>query len=355
MAATGVRSENMIQARRAGYPASSTRFDLLATLLAGWFMIGLFVDGHAHAHGQVDNTFFTPWHALLYSGVLAVGVLLAVTQMRNVGRGYAWMKALPKGYLLSLIGVVLFFIGGGFDFVWHDIFGFEASNEALLSPAHLWLAGSALLFLTGPLRSAWGRKRDGAGWVELLPAVLTLTLLLSALTFFTMYANPMTQPDVFASRRPYNDVFAWDVTAIATVFVPAMLLSWIVLFSLRRWTLPFGAVAFIFTANAGLQYYLRSGYIGEFWPVIIGAAVAGLVIDGLRLWLKPSAVASLNLRAFAFAMPIIYFLIYFAILLLGGGIWWSIHMWLGVVLIAGFIGLLMSYLMVPPALERDTE
>ena len=50
-------------------------------------MIGLFVDGYAHNHGMVDSTFFTPYHALLYSGILAVGLFLGINQYRNVGRG----------------------------------------------------------------------------------------------------------------------------------------------------------------------------------------------------------------------------------------------------------------------------
>jgi hypothetical protein len=327
-------------------------FDLLATAFSGWFIIGLFVDGGAHMHGEVDNTFFTPWHALLYSGVLAVGVLMAFTQVRNVSRGYAWAKALPKGYLLSLVGVVLFFLGGGFDFLWHELFGFEANNEILLSPAHLWLAGAGLLFLTGPLRSTWGRHARLHGWRDLLPVVLSLALLVSAFTFFTMYANAMTQPDLYIGYRSSN---VWDVTAIAGVYVPAMLLSWVVLFALRHWTLPFGAITVIFTLNAALQFYLRSGYIGEHGLIVAGAAAAGLAADVLRARLRPSVERPLLLRAFAFALPMIYFVIYFGILLASNRMWWSMSMWMGVTVIAGFIGLLLSYLAVPPAQPRDDE
>lgn len=350
MAATGVQSERQL-VTRAGYPASTVFFDLLSTVFAGVFIVGLFIDGESHLSGNVDNTFFTSSHALLYAGVAAVGLLLTLTQFRNVSRGYAWMKALPQGYLLSLMGVVLFFVGGGFDFIWHDMFGFEANNEALLSPAHLWLAGAALFFLTGPLRSAWRRRLSG--WVELFPLVLSLALLLSALTFFTMYANPMTQAEMYANLRPSGGtLFAWDVTAIATVFVPAMLISWIVLFAIRRWQLPFGALLFIFALNAGLQFYLQTS---EFGLVVVGAAVAGLIGDLLLAWLKPSAERPLLLRVFAFALPIIYFMIYFGILLTTRRVWWSIHMWMGVTLIAGFIGLLMSYLLVAPAIEIEAE
>jgi hypothetical protein len=37
-----------------------------------WFVAGLYLDGWAHNHGKVDNTFFTPWHAVFYSGYVAI-------------------------------------------------------------------------------------------------------------------------------------------------------------------------------------------------------------------------------------------------------------------------------------------
>src|SRR6266566_3590952 len=50
------------------FPRSSVRFDWIVVLLEAWWVGGLFVDGWAHEHGKVDQSFFTPWHAILYSG-----------------------------------------------------------------------------------------------------------------------------------------------------------------------------------------------------------------------------------------------------------------------------------------------
>src|SRR5512145_641425 len=47
-------------------------------------------------------------------------------------RGSTWTRALPNGYMLSLLGFVIFALGGGVDFAWHSLFGFEADEEALL-------------------------------------------------------------------------------------------------------------------------------------------------------------------------------------------------------------------------------
>lgn len=335
------------------YPAGSLRFDLMSLLLSSWFLIGLYVDGWAHNHGEVDNTFFTPWHALLYSGVLAVGVFLALNQIRNVTKGYAFTRALPKGYQLSLVGVVIFFMGGGFDFVWHSLFGFEANVEALLSPAHLLLASGAFLFVTGPLRAAWYR-REAQGWSGLYTVVYSLVILLSLFTFFTQFANIYPAAATVAATHPERgDVFFWDVTNLSAVLISAALTVGLILFAIRRWTLPFGALTVVLTANALLMYWLRIQFVSDFWPALLSAPLAGLVGDVLlRAW-KPSAERVGVLRMFAFILPVILFASYFILLIATSGIWWSIHMWLGVTAMAGVAGLFLSYLAVPPAVPAE--
>ena len=39
-------------------------------VFATWLIVGIFVDGWAHNNDKPE-TFFTPWHALFYSGFLA--------------------------------------------------------------------------------------------------------------------------------------------------------------------------------------------------------------------------------------------------------------------------------------------
>ncbi len=51
---------------------SSASFDWVMVILLALFLGGLHVDGWAHAHGKVDQSFFTPWHALFYSSFGAV-------------------------------------------------------------------------------------------------------------------------------------------------------------------------------------------------------------------------------------------------------------------------------------------
>ncbi len=334
-------------------PADSPRFDLLIVALVGWFIGGLFLDGWAHNNGYVDNTFFTPWHMVLYSGYGAVGLALTITHLRNVFRGHRFTLALPQGYGLALVGVMLFAAGGGFDFWWHETFGFEANTEALLSPAHLLLASGAFLFITGPLRAAWSRRETITGWRGLLPVILTLLYILSVLTFFTQYSHFNNAPWVLL-RAPGNDAFLADVWGIWSIIIPSSLTMGVMLFALRRWTLPFGTWTLIVSVNATLMWLMNWGRVEELPQLLLVGPVIGLLADGLMRGLRPSVNNRLGLRLFSLIVPLALALVY--LLLLNAesarGLWWAIHMWLGVPFIAGIVGLFLSYLAVPPALPE---
>ncbi len=72
--------------------------DWVVVVLSAMFVGGLFIDGWAHTHGRVDQSFFTPWHAVFYAGYAAVASALVATLLRNRARGYPWRRALPGGY-----------------------------------------------------------------------------------------------------------------------------------------------------------------------------------------------------------------------------------------------------------------
>src|SRR5260370_42536227 len=86
---------------------SSLRFDLLMGVLGMVFVGGLYLVGWAHAHGLVDRTFFTPWHAVLYSAYALNAPVLVATLLRNHARGYAWLRVMRAGYVLSLLVLLL--------------------------------------------------------------------------------------------------------------------------------------------------------------------------------------------------------------------------------------------------------
>src|SRR5436305_13289904 len=116
--------------------ANSTRYDWAMIALGIWLMVGGYSDGWAHNHLPVDN-FFTPWHAAFYSGFLASMTFLSATFIRNRIRGYPWQKAMPAGYELSLLGVLIILFGGIVDMICHILFGIVLCINGSLSPTHI--------------------------------------------------------------------------------------------------------------------------------------------------------------------------------------------------------------------------
>lgn len=148
---------------RLSRPTRSIGLDWAMALLSAVFVGGLFLDGWAHTHGRVDQSFFTLWHAVFYAGYAATASVLVVSLLRNRAQGYPWQRAVPAGYGLSLLGALIFAVGGVTDLIWHTLFGIEAGVEALLSPTHLALALGLGLIASGPIRAAWRQPRPVSG------------------------------------------------------------------------------------------------------------------------------------------------------------------------------------------------
>jgi hypothetical protein len=337
------------------------RYDALMAGLCLLFQGGAYLDVWAHVHRPELETFFTPWHAVLYSGFFAVALATATPlALRRRAPGRPWSSALPVGYDLSLIGVLIFVLGGVLDMLWHVAFGVEADVEALLSPSHLVLAVGSTLILTGPLRAAWHRRDPILSW----PAVLSLCFLLSSLSLWTQYAHHLGRPWPALGNRPTARVFATvapdplfrnaeiqnlyvaQALGVAGVLLQAVCISAIVLLALRRWEarLPFGAFALIFGVNALMVAAARDQL-----SLVPGALAAGVVADALVRTLTPSLGRLRQLRAVAFAIPATYFALYFAGVALTRGVWWSAPLWSGSIVLAGGAGWLMSWLAAPPA------
>src|SRR5260370_19913085 len=181
-------------ARHLSRPRHSIRFDWAMAILSAVFVGGLFLDGWAHTHGRVDQSFFTPWHAVFYAGYAMTASALVASLLSNHARGCPWQLALPVGYGLSVLGALIFAVGGMTDLIWHTIFGIEAGVEALLRPTPLVLALGLGLIASGPVRAAWRRSEPLSGGGTQGPMLLALTSTLSVLPFFTGDAHPLGYP-----------------------------------------------------------------------------------------------------------------------------------------------------------------
>lgn len=112
--------------RGARRPATAgSAFDWAVAGLGSLTLFGLHPGAWAH-HRDVLDTFFTPWHGLLYSAYALLTLLLGWRAVRGGGLRPA---ARPAGYGHSLVGAALFAAGGLGDGVWHTLLGIEVGHE----------------------------------------------------------------------------------------------------------------------------------------------------------------------------------------------------------------------------------
>lgn len=323
-------------------------FDWLMAVLGGWLIGGLYLDGWAHIHVPALETFFTPWHAVLYSGYIAGAVVLALTVRRNRRRGAPRTRALPAGYGLSLAGAFVFFFGGVADMLWHVTFGIEDGVEGLISPSHLALAFGGGLMVTGPLRAGLHHPAPAReSWLSRMPMVVSLTLLVSLITFFTEYASPYAT--TWVAETPRTGSQAYLSAGLAGFLVQPAVLMGLVLFVLRMQPLPPGGLTVLLSVNVALMTIIHDKYLDTGPYPLIGAAVlAGLIGDALIAWLRPAPDRVRAFRTVAFAIPAVQYLLYFLAIMAWARVAWSVHLWPGAIVIAGGVGWLLSYLVVAP-------
>lgn len=351
--------------RRSAIAVGGPRYDALIAILCAIFQGGAYLDLWAHVHRPELETFFTPWHAVLYSGFFAVATATVAPLLVRRPPGVSWSHALPAGYDLSLVGVLIFFLGGVLDMLWHTVLGIEVDVETLLSPSHLVLAVGSTLMLTGPLRAAWRRAgQTSASW----PAVLSLTYLLSAFSFWTQYAHQLGRPWPAGGNRPTAAVFpvvapdplfrSAEIQAtfvahslgVASIVLQAALLAAVLLIAVRRWggAFPAGAFTLILGLNAFMVAIARDQL-----ALVPPAVTAGVLADVLVRRLQPSIRRPAALRTVAFVVPAVYFALFFGTVALTRGVWWSAPLWSGTIVLAGTAGWLLSWLVAPPVVPGE--
>ncbi len=331
-----------------GCPEVSARFEWAVTLTSLWILTGLFLDGWAHINiPDTIDSFFTPWHMVLYSGLAASIAVLGFAYAANWRKGFHWLRSLPPAYMLSLLGAVIFVAAGNLDFIWHSLFGFEENVEALVTPSHLSLAVGGVLMMSGPLRMAWQKSTSQDNKMP-WRAFLSLFAVLGVFTFFTQFSNAFAHPHLVTGDIPAADTYLWDTTLISYVLIPSALFMGFILFVILRWKLPLGSLTLLIAGNSTLMFLDSFRYTRGHWHVLAAALLAGILADVLLNVLQPSRERVKSLRWFSFLVPALLFLLYFLSLILARGIWWNPNMWLGMTFFSGITGLGLSWLAVPP-------
>lgn len=333
------------------YPVSDTAFDVGMLLCLSLLIGGSYSDGWAHNNVAGLDTFFTPWHAVLYVGFLFSALYLIGGAVLGRMSGRPWSKALPQGYGYSLLGVAIFTLGGIGDMLWHIFFGVEVSVEATVSPTHLMLLlGVSLLYL-GPLRAALSRQARGRS-IATLPAILSLTYFWMMCTFFTQWASPFSYTASAASFAPSGKGLSSDALAIAALLLQTSFLTGTFLFVASRFRMPPWAFTVALTLQATgtsimNEHELSTGPA----PIIATAVAAGLLCDVLYQRLQPTPSCKKRWLTFGAAVPAIVFGLYYATVTALSGTWWSIHLLAGAPVLSCGLGYLLAWLSLSPSGE----
>ena len=310
-----------------------------------WFMTGFFLDGWAHNHIPALETFFTVWHAVFYSGYFfIVASLVGITLSQRGKQGGSFLAAIPFGYDTAMIGVVVFAVGGLGDLVWHEFFGVEKTIEALLSPTHLILAVGGCLMITANLR-VWFLTLPPLGvpkFVDQVPMLFSLASMLSTLAFFTQFSHVIT---VRAGGEPpvLQMIEVSQSAAITGYLFDTVLMLGCFLLIARRAKLAIGACTFVLTLPMLAMALMRDGLL-----IVPSAFIMGLVGDAFTRNIFPFELHARRVRLLCCSVASTFFLCYFVTIACTSGIWWSVHLWTGSIVMSGLTGLLLSYLVLPP-------
>ncbi|MBG0562737.1 hypothetical protein I4J89_14875 [Actinoplanes sp. NEAU-A11] len=250
---------------------------------SAWLVIGLQLDAYAHATMPELETFWTPWHGVLYSGIAASGfTLLWIMRSRLPGiPTYRSLLALPNALRIPLAGMAFLLVGGGVDTLWHNIFGIERDMEIFVSPSHEFIIlGMALVAMGPTLMLATGPERRLGIGGSLLVGVSTLFSVLPV-HIYSLHASSIGFRHLGSGQDPVP-VFSPDAQLIhGYVFSTILLLLPFVIIG-RRWPLPVGLPAILVAVIAVLMHLMFDSQ-DAWWPALTVAAAAVAIEIVLRL------------------------------------------------------------------------
>jgi hypothetical protein len=344
-------------------PLTPAGFHWLVVAGSAWFIGGAYLDGWAHHTRTLAETFFSPWHAVLYTGFGALAGLLVGTALANRRRGCAWAHAVPPGYLGSLLAIPAFFAFGVADLAWHTVFGIETDVAALLSPSHLGLDAAGAMIVAGPLRARLrelSRRHASRTLGARLPALLSLTFLLMLFNFAGQFVDPFGLTWMGLGYRPPEGAtvvipaalggglpadLVLQHVGVPPLLIHAALLAGCALFLAVWGELRPPSLTILMTVAGGAEIAMRSPFLSTS-PLVLAAAalVGGLACDVAAFLLAPSRSRPRRLAALGACVPALALGAYVTAVVLGEGTWWPVHLWTGAVVVAGAIGVLLSLL-----------
>lgn len=301
-----------------------------------WFVAGLYLDGWAHNHGKVDNTFFTPWHAVFYSGYVAIACTLIAIVFLAQRHGLTWQRELPVALRHAVIAAPIFALAGVGDLWWHTTFGFETGIEPLLSPPHLVLASSMFVMVAAAARLD---DTTYVGW-QRAPYIISTVAAWAVVTFMWQFNHPygIVWPETLRGGAP------GIMTGIAGLVANSALTAAVAIYMLTR-NMPYGALSAVLVVNA-----LGIALMGDEYRFGWSALCTGVVSEILRWWWRRTPLHT-QIRRHACVVAVATSASYMAVVYATSAILWPIHIWLGAVVLSGIAGWALTIIVPPPAHE----
>ncbi|HUR78515.1 MAG TPA: hypothetical protein VMZ22_11245 [Acidimicrobiales bacterium] len=322
-------------------PTRSGREEAAIAVFGTWMICGLFLDGWAHETDRPE-TFFSPWHGILYSGFVAALVWFSWDGWRQKRAGQVTSGPTDRAVT---VGLIVFIIGAVGDGIWHEVFGIEVDLEALVSPSHLALFIGGFLMVSSPVRAAANDPAfdPSPGWRAWCPQAVTLTLSAALVLFFAQYLSVFE--DVASASHGGSDREFREVVDLASILATNLILVVPMLFVLWRWRAPFWTFTLLFTGTAVFVSGLEGFDLVE---LVIAFAVGGFVADATAArGVKPIVAAS--------ASALGTWTAFFLIADFSYGVAWSPELWAGAIVLATASSALLASLMRPAVVQPPTS
>lgn len=327
--------------------ARDTTFDLLVSVLTLWVSCGFFLDAWAHGHVPVE-TFFTPYHGIFYSGMLALLVVLAV---------YALRGRIPRVYRYPLLGVPIFLASGAGDLVWHHFLGVEEGIDALLSPTHQGLGLGVFFIATGPILNALRYRDRLRRFRDQLPLIFALATWIELIHFGTAYAidpaagRTNAPPPIGAFTPDYLTAISLGyyktAMGVLVVIFQSAVMAGFALFAGSRFPLRPGALTLTYLLGNAAAAAAFTNDTPLLPTVLAMSAVGGIVGDTVVARLHPVPERVAAYRVLGIAVPVAYFSTYFIVTAALDRVWWDWNVTLGAIAWAGVIGFGLTLLSQP--------
>ena len=190
-------------------------FILIVSTLGSFMQIsGASWDITSHLLNQPDS-FFTPSHAMLYTGIgliaISAGVSSYILRRKNKIKQY---NSISLSFKLLIIGSFLSLIAGPLDYLWHQNFGLDG----LLSPTHITLATGMLINSVAVFIGLYGVMNNISHWknlakIFLIPSLCSLWF--TSIWYVFIFVLPFSESDFFNFNLD-----TYSATLIASIFLP---------------------------------------------------------------------------------------------------------------------------------------